>query len=122
VSKPNNPLSVWPTGAASPGDGLIHSEDWRATLEVDPETNELFVLVRGTLIFATPGFSARLLTHRPQGLDPRTLLLDLDISRPRGPQTPAVTRQRVHFVADRADLTDVMILTTGIDIPVGAVA
>jgi hypothetical protein len=109
-------------GFEDEGTGLIDSEDWRATLEVDPETNELYVFVRGTLVFATPGFSARLLTHKPQGLNTRTLLLDLDIIQPAGPQAQVITRRRVRFVADRCDLTDVVILTTGVDIPVGAVA
>lgn len=77
--------------------------------------------VKGEVICPTSGFTARLVPHSPQGINPEIYLLDLVVNPPE-PGTVVLqveTNVPVHFqeVTDQK-YSDVTILPEGITVPV----
>lgn len=107
-----------PTGYQPDPPGLP-CDEWTAYLDLQPPGPAL-LRVRGVCTFPTAGYTASLERHRPQGFNPRDLLLDLTITEPSGPVAQVVTEAEARFEEEaRRDQYDtVTILPDGVSIAV----
>ncbi len=78
--------------------------------------------VTGTCTFGTPGYTVRLCRHEPQGINPRDLLLDLEVTPPDGVVPQVVTKVEVRYEEETdAEFDTVTILPAGTSVPVQTV-
>jgi hypothetical protein len=101
--------------------GLLATKDFAAWVNRQPPGPPTLI-VTGTLVFATAGYSAKIVPANPQGFNPRILLTNLVVEPPKGPVAQVVTEVPVRFVSpNTTDYDRVTILPVGIDLPVSTV-
>jgi hypothetical protein len=66
---------------------------WHDRMPGGPAT----LIVTGKCTFPTEGYLAELRRHEPQGINPRDLLLDLEIREPKDPVLPVVTKVDLRY-------------------------
>jgi len=94
------------------------TKDWSAWRNMmPPGPHSLHVI--GTVTCPTPGFTARLVPHKPQGINPAIYLFDLVVTPPTGPVTEVITDVHVHYSEiTNVAYTDVTILPGNTTVPV----
>ncbi len=70
--------------------------DWTAVHDHQP-IGPLTLYVTGVCEMPTPGYTCELTVHEPQGINPKDLLLDLEMTEPSGEQPDVVTPCDVRF-------------------------
>lgn len=94
-------------------DDGVTTKDWSAVQSGDTIT------VTGTVVAPTGGWSAGLSRAEPQGINPAELLLDLDLEKPDGVVTQALTPIGVEYV-ERGSFDSVSVKGFTGSIPVSA--
>lgn len=93
--------------------------DWEAWQDLMPGAGGT-LHVRGTCRFPTAGYTASLRRQEPQGVNPRDLLLVLEVTPPDGPAAQVATDLAVEYSepAEPRQFDQVTILPNGPSLPV----
>jgi len=81
-------------GSQAPGDELAPGE-WHAWQNLMSGARTLHV--KGRVVLPTPAHTARLVEAHPQGINPRILLLELEVTAADGPHTEPIAVKEVTF-------------------------
>lgn len=108
-----------PTTVPAPAvPGLLEAKDFTAFVNRQPLATPKLI-VTGTLVFGSPGYTPTLQVTQPQGINPDILLLDLVVTQSPLFQPQVVTEVPVRFEStDFTTVSEVNIITIGLQIPV----